>query len=141
MELPDAGRIIEPVRGALPELLYPSVSAAAETNRRRIEQNVAFFRANPEGLAHRLAELRGEWDVDRIFHAAACAGSLAGFWLALTKGRAWLALPVLLSACGLHHALTHQGLGADLLRRMGVRMRGEIEEELVTLARLDREGT
>ncbi len=141
MELPDAARIIEPVRNALPELLYPSVAAAAEINRRRIEQNVAYFRANPEGLESRLAELRQEWDVDRVLHTGVCAGSLAGFWLALTKGRAWLALPLLLSTGGLHHAVTGRSPAADLLRRMGVRTRAEIEAEMEALARLDREGT
>ena len=125
----------------LPEVLYPTVEEAERVNRRRVEQNVAFFRANPQGIEARIDELAQEWDVDRVLNVAAAAGSLAGVWFSLTRGRLWLVLPLALSAGALHHALTAQSPAVDLVRRLGFRTREEIEEEMMSLFALENRGT
>lgn len=127
-------------RPSLPGVLYESVQEAARVNERRLEQNIAFFRDNPEGLEQRLGELGEEWDVDRVIHVAAGAGALAGFGLALTKGRLWLLAPLAIAAGELHYGLTGQSPGADLVRRLGFRTRDEIEAEASALRALGAHG-
>lgn len=127
-------------RDSLPAVLYDSVQEAARVNQRRLEQNIAFFRDNPEGLEQRLRELGEEWDVNRVLHVIAGAGALAGLGLALTKSRLWLLGPLAIAAGELHYGLTGQSLAADLVRRLGFRTRDEIEDERVALQALDAHG-
>ena len=127
------------LREHLPEVMYESVEEAERVNRLRIDQNIAFFRANPEGIDGRINELAEEWDVDRVLQVAASAGSLLGFWFCLTKSRLWLVLPLVLSAGALHHSVTGRSPAADVVRRLGFRTRDEIESEMLALIGL-REG-
>lgn len=126
-------RLARQFRQSLPELLYPTVEEAARITRLRIEQNVAYFRDNREALDTRLGELEGEWDAERIFEAAAGATSLVGFWLAITKHRFWVLLPLLAAAGLLQHGAVGRSPAIDVLRRLGFRTRDEIESEIVAL--------
>lgn len=125
----------------LPEVLYSTVEEAERVNRLRIDQNVAFFRANPEGVEARINELADEWDVDRVLNVAAASGSLLGLWFSLTGNRLWLVVPLALTAGVLHHALTEASPAVDVVRRLGFRTRDEIEAEMMALFSLQESGT
>src|SRR5688572_32592560 len=129
MEMTGFSRLTE----RLPDVLYSSVEEAERVNRLRIDQNVAFFQANPAGIEARNNELSEEWDVDRVLHVAAAAGSLAGLWFGLTGSRLWLVVPLALSAGALHHSLTEASPAVDIVRRLGFRTREEIEAEMMAL--------
>ena len=124
----------------LPEVLYSTVEEAERVNRLRIDQNVAFFRANPEGVEARIDELANEWDVDRVLNVAAASGSLLGLWFSLTGNRLWLVVPLALTAGTLHHALTEASPAVDVVRRLGFRTRDEIEAEMMALFSLQESG-
>ena len=126
-------QVTQSLREHLPEVMYESVEEAERVNRLRIDQNIAFFQANPEGIDARIDELAEEWDVDRVLQVAASAGSLLGFWFSLTKSRLWLVLPLVLSAGALHHGVTGRSPAVDVVRRLGFRTREEIESEMLAL--------
>ena len=133
MELTDLGDAARHFRDAIPSIVYPSSEEAARINRLRIEQNVAFFQANPEGLADRLAELETEWDVGYVLQLVTGGLSIAGCWLSLSRGRLWLLLPLLSAVAQLQHTVAGRGPVADFARRMGFRTRDEIESEIIAL--------
>ncbi len=116
-----------------PEVLYPSVEEAERVNRRRVEQNIAFFAANPDGIEARINELAEEWDVDRLLQVVAAAGSLAGVFFSVTRSRMWLLVSLVLSAGALHQAITFNSPAAAMARRLGFRTREEIESEMMAL--------
>ncbi len=138
MQLADLSRLSD----RLPQVLYVTVEEAQRINRLRVEQNVAFFRDNPDGINARINELAEEWDVDRVLQVVASAGTLAGVWLGLTRSRLWLLLPAAMAAGSLQYALAEQSPAADLARRLGFRTRTEIEAEMIALIALleDAEG-
>lgn len=120
-------------RQLLPELPYGSVEEAGAIHRRRVAQNVAFYRANPEGLGDRIAELHLEWDAERAAHLALGGLSLAGLWLGLTRSRLWLVLPLGAAVGVLQQAAARRGPAIDLARRLGFRTRDEINAERAAL--------
>jgi hypothetical protein len=83
----------------------------------------------PEAIERRLAELDREWDVERALETNAAAFSLAGLVLGLTVSRRFLALPVVVNAFLLQHALQGWCPPVPVLRRLGVRTAPEIARE------------
>ena len=134
--MPDIAASARQMAETMPSLLYDSVEAAAATHRRRVAQNAAFYRENPEGIDARLDELRREWDAERALQIASAGLSGAGLWLGMTGSRLWLLLPLALAAGQIHHGLAGQSPLLDLIRRLGFRTRAEIEEEAVALREL-----
>ena len=134
--MPDLAASARQMAESMPSLLYDTVEDAAAAHRRRVAQNVAFFRDNPEGIDARLDELRQEWDADRALYLASAGLSGAGLWLGLTGSRLWLVLPLAMSVAQLAHGATGQGPALDFVRRLGFRTREEIDAEIEALREL-----
>ena len=100
---------------------------------REIEQRVRFFADNPALIEQRLRELDREWDVERLLETNASALALTGTILGITDDRRWLALPLLVTAFLLQHALQGWCPPIPILRRLGYRTAREIEYERVAL--------
>ena len=97
-----------------------------ERTRQRVARTV---QGGSRQVLCRLAELDREWDIERVLEANAATVSLLGFALAFGSDRRYLALPVVVSAFLLQHALQGWCPPLPLLRRLGVRTANEIEDE------------
>jgi hypothetical protein len=89
-------------------------------------------RAASGGVAaidRRLAALDREWDIERTLEANAATVGLAGCVLGAFADRRFFALPALVGAFLLQHALQGWCPPLPLFRRLGVRTASEIEEE------------
>ncbi len=129
------------LRERAPDVIHTSPEAAAESNARRTEANLAFFKENPSMIASRLDELDDEWDTQRVLQVATSGLTLGFFWLSLTKSRIWTLLTAVLAGGSLHHGIVGQSPAEDLVRRLGFRTREEIEFEKRALLRIDFIGT
>src|SRR6266404_1066275 len=61
--------------------------------------------AGPRAIEKRLAELDAEWDIERVLETMAPSFTLAGLLLGATVNKKWLALPALVNAFFLQHAV------------------------------------
>ena len=101
-----------------------------ECIRRRTEERVArTVEAGQTAIDHRLVKLDREWDIERCLETMAPSMTLAGIVLGLTMNRKWFALPVVIQSFFLQHALQGWCPPIPVLRRLGVRTTGEIDEE------------
>jgi hypothetical protein len=104
---------------------------------RATDRSITRFAAqSDQRIRQRIAELDREWDVERVLELhAACLG-LAGLALALQIQRKWLILPGVALGFLLQHSLQGWCPPLPVLRRLGVRTRGEIDREKYTLLHL-----
>jgi hypothetical protein len=93
------------------------------------EQRLLYYVDHPNQIQARLDALEREWDIERALEAHAAALALTGTALGLTVSRKLLLVPGVAAALLLQHAVQGWCPAASLLRRMGVRTRGEIETE------------
>src|SRR4051812_29353169 len=89
--------------------------------------------SGPAAISRRLAELDAEWDIERTLETNAAAVSLIGLTLGATSNRRWFALPAVVAAFLLQHALHGWCPPLPILRRMGFRTSGEIDYERYAL--------
>jgi len=99
-----------------------------------IELNIRSYSAKPRAsLDKRIEQLESEWDIERLLETNASTIALTGVLLGILLNRKW----VLLSAGVLGFLLLHGVQGwcppLPLLRRLGVRTRGEIDREKYAL--------
>jgi hypothetical protein len=87
-------------------------------------------------VADRLAELDAEWDIERTLEANAASVSLIGLGLGATVDRKWFALPAVVAAFLLQHALHGWCPPLPVLRRLGFRTAREIDYERYALKAL-----
>ena len=115
-------------------------SHSSDSSNRQIAQDTAerlgYFAAHPAGIPARLRELDHEWDVERTLEANASTLALTGTVLAVTVDRRWLALPMLVLAFLLQHALLGWCPPLPILRRLGFRTTSEIGHERYALKAL-----
>ena len=115
-------------------------STAPEVNReidRRTISNIRrYANSSDEIIYRRIEELDREWDIERALEANASALALTGLLLGLTVNRKWLALPTVVLSFLLQHSLQGWCPPLPLLRRLGVRTRGEIDREKYELKAL-----
>jgi hypothetical protein len=97
--------------------------------RRATEERVAHCARHPHKIAARLRELDLEWDIERTLEANAAALAFTGVALGATGDRRWLALPAVVAAFLLQHAVQGWCPPVPILRRLGFRTAAEIEEE------------
>lgn len=90
-------------------------------------------RQGPQYIEERLAELDREWDIERCLEATAASFSLIGMTLGATVTRKWFALPAVVAAFLLQHAIQGWCPPLPLLRRLGVRTADEINRERYAL--------
>lgn len=86
-----------------------------------------------EDIMRRIEALDKEWDVERVLEANASSLALTGLVLGLTVDRKWFFLPGLVLPFLLQHALQGWCPPLPVLRRLGVRTRGEIDREKYAL--------
>jgi len=105
---------------------------------RRIDDTMAatlqaYSDANPEEITARLADLDREWDVERVLETHAAVVALGGLGLGLMRDRRWLTLSVGVLGFLLLHATRGGCPPLQVLRRLGLRTRGEIDQERFAL--------
>jgi hypothetical protein len=86
-----------------------------------------------EAIERRISELDREWDVERLLEVNASTLALTGLVLGVTVNRKWLLLPGLVLTFLLQHGLQGWCPPLPVLRRLGVRTRGEIDRERYAL--------
>ena len=84
-------------------------------------------------ILERIQMLDKEWDIERVLEVNASALGLSGLILGLTKNRKWLFLPGIVLPFLLQHGLQGWCPPLPLLRRLGIRTRGEIDREKYAL--------
>jgi hypothetical protein len=109
----------------------PSHTSASANARiaRATNERLARIGDDRAAIAARLRELDREWDVERAIQANASTLALGGLVLGATIHRRFYALPAVVSAFLLQHALQGWCPPLPLLRRMGFRTPREIEDE------------
>lgn len=85
--------------------------------------------AGPDAISDRLSVLDAEWDIERYLETVAPSITLTGMALGLTTNRKWFALPFLVQGFLLQHAVQGWCPPLPILRRLGIRTAGEIDEE------------
>ena len=90
-------------------------------------------------MLSRIEALDREWDVERILEVNAPTLALTGLVLGVTVNKKWLLVPGIVLSFLLQHNLQGWCPPLPILRRLGVRTRGEIDREKYALkAVLDR---
>jgi hypothetical protein len=102
--------------------------------RRQTEWSVArTTAAGVDVIDARLRELDQEWDTERALEAFAASFNLLGISLGLSVSRKWFALPGVVSAFLMQHALQGWCPPLPLIRALGVRTAAEIDQERYAL--------
>lgn len=103
----------------------------------QIEQNIRFYSVQPVPvISERIETLKREWSIERYLQVnVASLGFMTAFF-ALTRNRAWALLTCTALSFFLYHGLRGFDPPIPILRRMGVRTRGEIDRELFALKAL-----
>jgi hypothetical protein len=101
---------------------------------KRIEHNIRFYAAQPRHvLDRRIEQLRCEWSLERYLQANAASVGFTTALLGLLVHRKWALLTCGALGFFLYHGLRGFDPPIPVLRRMGVRTRGEIDRELYAL--------
>lgn len=113
-------------------------AATSQDSNLRIDVRTAYNisrykRQDRNVIARRIEELDREWDIERVLQMNAATLALTGLALGLTVNRKWLLLPGIVLPFLLQHALQGWCPPLPLLRRLGVRTRGEIDREKYAL--------
>jgi hypothetical protein len=104
---------------------------------RDTSDSVAHYAAGgPPSIQRRLDELDAEWDIERTLEANASSLALIGLGLGTWVDRRFYLLPAVVAGFLLQHALQGWCPPLPVLRRLGVRTRGEIEQERYALKAL-----
>ena len=102
--------------------------------RRQTEGTVACCAyGGPDVIGKRLAELDREWDIERTLEANAATVALIGLGLGAVVDRRWFALPAVVAAFLLQHAVQGWCPPLPIFRRLGVRTPAEIARERYAL--------
>lgn len=104
--------------------------------REQTGRSIQYYRAHPQLIEERLRQLDQEWDIERTLEANAATLTVTGSLLGLTVSRSFLALPLLVGAFLLQHALQGWCPPLPVLRRMGFRTASEIQEERSALEQI-----
>lgn len=92
-----------------------------------------FKRQGPRAVARRIEQLDREWDIERVLEVNAATLALTGLLLGLKVNRKWFLLPGIVLPFLLQHGLQGWCPPLPLLRRLGIRTRGEIDREKFAL--------
>jgi hypothetical protein len=95
-----------------------------------------YAQAGPTRIAERLRELDREWDTDRAIELEAAAMGLTGLALGALVRPAFFAIPGVVGAAVLLHAVTGWYPLLPVFRRLGIRTSREIERERYALKAL-----
>jgi hypothetical protein len=115
---------------------HTSDRSNAEIDRRTAIRVLRYEDRSDEEIEARLDALDREWDIERVLETNASALALTGLALGITKNQKWLLLPAVVLPFLLLHALQGWCPPLPLLRRLGIRTRGEIDQEKYALKAL-----
>jgi len=97
---------------------------------REIHNNIqSYVNSSHAVIQRRIEELDTEWDVERVLEVNASTLALTGLVLGVTTDRRWLALPAVVMGFLLQHGIQGWCPPLPVLRRLGIRTRGEIDRE------------
>ena len=104
---------------------------------RTIEENVRFYATQPRDvLDRRIAELDNEWSMERVLETNAATLALTGAFLGLIGGKKWFLLSATVMGFLFQHAVQGWCPPVPMMRRLGIRTRGEIDREKYALKAL-----
>lgn len=104
---------------------------------REIEKSVKHHQhCAPSVVRQRIQTLDEEWDIERVLEVNASTLAFTGLVLGTTVNRKWLALPAVVLGFLFQHGVQGWCPPLPVLRRMGVRTRGEIDREKYALKAL-----
>ena len=99
-----------------------------------IEENIRFYATQPEHvISRRIEELEREWSIERWLQANASSLALASLLLGMTYKKRWFLVATGVLGFLLLHALEGWCPPVPLLRKLGIRTRGEIDREKFAL--------
>lgn len=99
--------------------------------------NLEYYRSEgPAAINRRIRELDLEWDIERTLEMNAAAFAITGTLLGAFINRRWLLLPAIVTMFLGQHAIQGWCPPVEILRRMGVRTRHEIDREKYALKAL-----
>jgi hypothetical protein len=106
---------------------------------RKTDANIQqFANTGRETIMERIAELDREWDVERVLEVNASTLALTGLALGIAINKKWLVVPAAVLSFLFQHGVQGWCPPLPILRRLGVRTRGEIDREKYALmAKLD----
>lgn len=84
-------------------------------------------------ISKRLEELESEWDIERIIHLHVSGVSITGALLGFFVDKRWFILPAVAAAVLVLHSMKGLAPQIPLLRRLGFRLRDEINRERYSL--------
>lgn len=100
----------------------------------QIERSVRFHaRQDVRTINRRIQELDHEWSMERWLETNASALAFTGTLLGFTVNRKWLIVPLVVTGFLFEHAVQGWCPPVPVLRRLGVRTRGEIDREKYAL--------
>jgi len=103
----------------------------------QIEESIRFHSRQPEqAISERIQSLNREWSVERWIETNASVLAFSGTLLGITVNRKWLAVPLIVTGFLFQHAIQGWCPPVPVLRRLGVRTRGEIDREKYALKAL-----
>lgn len=98
--------------------------------RRNVRQHAAGL---PREVSRRIAALENEWDIERVLELNASTFALTGAVLGTTVNRKWFWLTGGVLTFLLQHAASGWCPPVPVLRKLGIRTRGEIDQEKFAL--------
>lgn len=101
---------------------------------RKTERNIAQYSAlGEEAIKNRVQALDAEWDIERVLEVNASTLALTGVALGALVNKKWLWLSAGVLGFLLQHGIQGWCPPLPVLRRMGIRTRGEIDREKYAL--------
>lgn len=86
-----------------------------------------------EEITCRIAEIKKEWDIEKTLEVNASSLALTGVLLGTFKSKIWFILPFIVTGFLLQHGLQGWCPPITLFRKLGIRTRQEIDEEMYAL--------
>jgi hypothetical protein len=93
------------------------------------QNSIYFYRKNPQLIEDRLEELDKEWDIERVLETNASTLIVGATALGFLVNKKLFAVPFVVGAFLLQHALQGWCPPLPILRRLGYRTTSEIQEE------------
>lgn len=87
-------------------------------------------------INQRLEKIRHEWDMDRTLEVNASSLAFAGIVMGIFSGKKWFFLPFIAAGFLLQYGIQGWCPPVPLFRKLGVRTRQEIDEEIYALKAL-----
>jgi hypothetical protein len=89
----------------------------------------SYANSSHDAIQHRIQDLDEEWDVERVLEVNASTLAFTGLVLGITVNKKWLALPAVVLPFLFQHGVQGWCPPLPILRRLGIRTRGEIDRE------------